>query len=113
MSEPRKQWAVVVCGRITDYKEKGADIVCGCMLAPVFTKDGTEQKFWCNQNCRVVIDKRQYHGCTRREVLEYFIDFEAMHTVPKEVLENNPGGRIIEYEVPARANNRTIPFFGS
>lgn len=110
VTEPRNQWAVIVHGHITDYKEKGAEITCGCMLAPLFSKGGSEQKFWCNDQCRVKINSRQYHDCTRREVLEYFIDFEAMHTVPKDVLEYNPGGRIKEYEYKRSANRSIVPY---
>lgn len=100
VAEPRKQWAVVVHGRIDEYKEKGADFSCGCILDPELPTGLKTNRSFCISNCRVKIDYREYFDCTRREVLEYLIDFEMMHTIPRVVLENTPGREIREYEHP-------------
>lgn len=105
----RSQWAVVVRGKILDYAQKGADIACGCMLAPEVSQEGVRRRIRCNEECRVEIQERQYHDCTRKDVLKYFIDFEAMHTIPKEVLEENPGRKIKEYEY-RRLNLKSVPY---
>lgn len=100
VKEPRKQWTVVVNGRIEDYENCTDDIYCGCLLTPELPKGHEKEHFWCRENCKVTIDYRDYLGCTRKEVLEYLIDFEKMHTIPKDVLKEKRGRLIREYEYP-------------
>lgn len=106
-TESRRQWVVHVAGKISDYETKGADFSCDCMLAPEIPQDGAGKrklKSFCRTDCRVQIHYRQYQDCTRREVLEYLIDFEEMHTIPKEVLEESPKRKIKESEYSTRTN---------
>lgn len=101
---PRKQWAVIVCGSILEYEEKSVDFSCGCLLAPELPESLKRKPSFCNTDCRVKIQYRQYLDCTRREVLEYLIDFEVMHTIPREVLEYKRGRKIMEFELLTRTD---------
>lgn len=73
---------------------------CECILAPRFMKGkgkGRRQGF-CGTNCRVKIDSRIYHDCSRQEVLEALIDFEQFEVVPRSVLEGDEDEVVREYE---------------
>lgn len=89
----------MVTGTIEDFREQGADFKCGCLLAPEFPRSHKRKFFFCGNDCRTRISQRVYVDCSRREVLQYLIDFTRIREIPKAVLEYElEGGRIIREE---------------
>lgn len=101
MEHPRKQWAVIVHGYIEGY-EKDAELTidCECLLAPRFMKGRGRGKRpgFCSSGCRVKVEARVYHDCSRREVLQALIDFDRFDVVPRSMVEGDADEMIHETE---------------
>lgn len=64
--------------------------MCSCLLAPDTntTFRGEEERLWCEDDCPVKIESREYVNCTEREIIYHFLDFDHLSFVQTPVEES-------------------------
>lgn len=86
-------------GYLGDFENgKETEWICECLLAPKLLGGQGRRAPFCRQSCKVKIESRTYHECTRQEVLQELIDFDGKYSHPKSILTGDEMGGINEYE---------------
>lgn len=71
------------------YPKPGeATIMCACLLAPEKPSHKTGRTRFCNAECPVTINRRDYGNCTEMEVWQEMIDLQGLG-IPVGWLKNS------------------------